>query len=370
MYRARQLKFALIAAQIVSLAGLTIPLQRAAAADGLIVDAATGCATSNPFPRENERIRWNGACKDGLLQGRGTLIWFVDGLETERNTGFFQGGEMDGAAVTEFSNGGRIHGTYVAGVRDGIFYLERPDGAVVQAQYRNGEFENEKVLDPREIQRWRQSLAERNGETSISAVSNNNANPVNRLSPAPQQATTEQTAALQPSVPEAQAILPDPERTQLALPDNNAGARTPDVELAVAPPVNLVPPTPTLRPEPLSQPETTPRFVPTIDNNLALIPLPVVPPALETLQPGPATPVEISPPVPNTRPTRTVLTPAPAQKPQLVRIIEPRARQQADRIRRPVETKTRPRIQTGAVLIQTPGQFGERLQLQRPAASN
>lgn len=68
----------------------------------MITDPASNCATSNPFPKGNERITWTGGCRNGLLDGQGVLTWYRDDAMTERNEGTFRAGELHGEATTTF----------------------------------------------------------------------------------------------------------------------------------------------------------------------------------------------------------------------------------------------------------------------------
>jgi hypothetical protein len=119
-----------------------------------IKDPQTGCATTNPFPNPNEAIRWNGACADGKLEGRGTLIWYRNGVETERNDGTFRAGEMEGYAVTRYPDGNVVHGQYRQGQRHGSFMTIRAGGEHVAATYADGRLTAQRRLTPAEARDW------------------------------------------------------------------------------------------------------------------------------------------------------------------------------------------------------------------------
>ena len=121
----------------------------------LIRDPESGCATSNPFPRPNESIRWTGRCRDGKLSGPGVLTWYADGREYERDEGTFKDGELHGEATITFANGNRIYGTYRDGVRNGTFVVESPDGRFVQAVYREGAFVSERAMTADQVAAFR-----------------------------------------------------------------------------------------------------------------------------------------------------------------------------------------------------------------------
>ncbi|MBL8707483.1 MAG: hypothetical protein JNM30_21715 [Rhodospirillales bacterium] len=122
-----------------------------------VKDAKSGCATSNPYPNPNETITWFGNCRDGKLDGRGTLVWYRDGKETERNEGAFKQGEMDGYAVTTYPEGYTVHGQYKQGQRHGQFMTVRASGEYVRATYYNGKLVDQAKLTPIEAQQWRQA---------------------------------------------------------------------------------------------------------------------------------------------------------------------------------------------------------------------
>jgi hypothetical protein len=123
---------------------------------GWIVDPATNCATSNPFAQPDEEIRWFGACENGRLSGRGTLVWYVEGIETERNDGTFRNGEFHGEVVTTYPDGEVIVGTYIDGVRDGSFTVIGVDGKHLRANYSNGELLDESEMTVAQAETWRE----------------------------------------------------------------------------------------------------------------------------------------------------------------------------------------------------------------------
>ena len=88
-----------------------------------IQDAANLCWAANPDPKPGENIIWNGGCKDGLLDGRGTLSWYIDGRLVARDTGTYKNGEMSGHGRIVFQDGtsfeGEFPGKGVITTRDG-----------------------------------------------------------------------------------------------------------------------------------------------------------------------------------------------------------------------------------------------------------
>ncbi len=126
---------------------------------GWIVDPVSNCATSNPFAQPDEEIRWYGACEAGRLTGQGTLVWYVEGVETERNEGAFRAGEFNGEVVTTYPDGEVIVGTYIDGVRDGDFTIISADGAHLRARYGNGELLSEADMTVAQVEAWREERA-------------------------------------------------------------------------------------------------------------------------------------------------------------------------------------------------------------------
>jgi len=117
----------------------------------MIADPSTNCATSNPFPKGNERITWTGGCRNGLLDGDGVLTWYRDDRLTERNEGSFRGGELHGNATTTFPDGSSVVGVYNEGRRNGEFIVIRGDGAYIRALYQNDRLVSERELSRRQV---------------------------------------------------------------------------------------------------------------------------------------------------------------------------------------------------------------------------
>ena len=131
------------------------------APSGWIVDGVSGCATSNPQPTAGETIRWFGSCGNGKLSGQGTLIWYRDGREVERNEGGFRGGELHGEVVTTFDDGGYIVGEYIGGQRNGNFLIRRPDGSYLHTIYEDGKLSAQLTTSTAEIDAWLSRLPAR-----------------------------------------------------------------------------------------------------------------------------------------------------------------------------------------------------------------
>lgn len=135
------------------------PLAVVAGQPGWIVDPVSKCATSNPFARADEEIRWFGTCEDGRLTGRGTLVWYIEGIESERNEGTFRAGEFDGEVITTYPDGEVIVGSYADGIRDGAFTIIGVAGSHVRANYRMGDLLDESEMTVAEVQSWQNERA-------------------------------------------------------------------------------------------------------------------------------------------------------------------------------------------------------------------
>ncbi len=135
------------------------PLAAIAGQPGWIVDPVSKCATSNPFVRADEEIRWFGPCEDGRLTGKGTLVWYIEGVEAERNEGTFRAGEFDGEVITTYPDGEVIVGTYDDGVRDDPFTIISATGSHVRANYRAGDLLDEAEMTVAEVEVWQNQRA-------------------------------------------------------------------------------------------------------------------------------------------------------------------------------------------------------------------
>jgi hypothetical protein len=158
-----------------------------------VKDPQSGCATTNPFPNPNESIRWFGNCRDGKLDGRGTLVWYRDGVETERNEGSFKEGELDGYAVTKYPEGYVVHGQYRRGQRHGQFMTIR-GGDYIRATYYNGGLVSQSRLTAEEAADWN-----RRGGPRLIADAPPPAEPPKVAAPAAEPAATGRTAVASPS---------------------------------------------------------------------------------------------------------------------------------------------------------------------------
>ena len=184
-------RLALLTAGLV-LAVSTAVAQAPRSGPGWIIDPAAQCGTSNPFASGSETISWSGKCLRGRLHGPGILIWFEDGIETERDEGEFRNGELDGSAIITLADRTRIFGNYRNGIRHGEFMIVRPDGSYVQSIYADGQLVSQRPLDWGEIKSWRDA---RKGEKRVTRINVETPVPTPNISPttAPIAATRQAT---------------------------------------------------------------------------------------------------------------------------------------------------------------------------------
>lgn len=112
-----------------------------AAEPGWIAEPHAGCLFWNPSPKEGESVAWDGACRDGMGEGRGTLIWSRDGKETERDSGPFHKGSLSGPGFKSFNNGTRLKGIWAAGKLNGWGTLTRTNGEVHRGFWHEGRWQ-------------------------------------------------------------------------------------------------------------------------------------------------------------------------------------------------------------------------------------
>jgi len=55
-----------------------------------------GCKVTNPQPQPIETITWSGHCKDGFVDGAGTVAWFSEGKVNGITSGTFKEGKLNG----------------------------------------------------------------------------------------------------------------------------------------------------------------------------------------------------------------------------------------------------------------------------------
>ena len=245
---------------VLVLAVSTAVAQTPQSGPGWIIDPAAQCGTSNPFASGRETISWSGRCLRGRLHGPGILIWFEDGIETERDEGAFRNGELDGGAIITLADRTRIFGNYRDGIRHGEFMIVRPDGTYVQSIYAEGRLVSQRPLDWRAIKSWRDArkgdkrATRINVEAPVPSIAATTAPPAAPQQTIPPQATSDSVPSRAPA-----PLLPAP---LVVSPMASQGPATPGTRRAAPPlatstsgffPATAVPTAPIMVPKPLMQ---------------------------------------------------------------------------------------------------------------------
>lgn len=109
---------------------------------GWQVDPKTGCKAWNPNPQPNETFTWNGMCKNGYLEGKGTVQWLVDGKPTISIAGTLFAGKVYGMGVASgFSSKGeqyRYEGMFVLSNFRGRGIMTWSNGVRYEGDFRDG----------------------------------------------------------------------------------------------------------------------------------------------------------------------------------------------------------------------------------------
>lgn len=232
--------------------GAVLALPPIAGAAERIRDPENGCATSNPYPRPDETIQWSGKCLNGLLHGKGVLIWMRKGVAIERDEGTFRNGELEGAARILFADGSTIWGNYRQGVRDGEFLIQRPDGSYIRAIYDRGTLLREESLTRKQLRDLRARRAKGQklkkvaavpagtGAQQIQATDSTAAPPLSVTAPAvenpPAAPPATKQAAKQASVPAAIPARTAPATSATTIPATASGAAPHQTLLKLLPP--------------------------------------------------------------------------------------------------------------------------------------
>ena len=87
-----------------------------------------GCFLWNPYPQDDETVRWSGECADGYANGRGETTWYQNNEVSETDIGHRQGGRSEGFWVIRDPDGSRSEGNFVDGVRHGVWTHYDQDG--------------------------------------------------------------------------------------------------------------------------------------------------------------------------------------------------------------------------------------------------
>jgi len=104
---------------------------------GWIADARTGCRFWKAVPELDESISWNGACPNGIAQGRGIVQWFKDGKPDGRLEAEFRDGKEIGRGAFTPANGGRYDGAWRDGKMNGRGVYTWANGNRYEVEFRD-----------------------------------------------------------------------------------------------------------------------------------------------------------------------------------------------------------------------------------------
>ena len=122
------------------LLGLLLILSSPAVAeDGWLEDTLAGCKLWVRNLEPGDAVVWNGPCKDGLAEGRGTYQFTLNDTPTWKGEAEFKQGKREGQGSAQNADGTKLEGTYKDGVLNGrVIETDGARGRYV-GTYRNGE---------------------------------------------------------------------------------------------------------------------------------------------------------------------------------------------------------------------------------------
>jgi hypothetical protein len=109
-------------------------------AQGQWVADRSGCRAWDNYPDPDDRIEWNGGCRDGYLDGQGTLRWIAKGENYETATGEFKHGMLEGHGVVDAKRG-RFEGEFRGNRPNGNGTFNAKNGEAYSGNWTNGCFQ-------------------------------------------------------------------------------------------------------------------------------------------------------------------------------------------------------------------------------------
>lgn len=100
---------------------------------------APDCRLAPVTPAPPQAPTWNGGCKNGLADGKGTLEWRDAAGKRYRLDGVFAAGQVAGEGSLRYPDGTQYTGTLRNGMPDGRGYFQDPDGTQYEGDVRMGE---------------------------------------------------------------------------------------------------------------------------------------------------------------------------------------------------------------------------------------
>jgi hypothetical protein len=103
------------------------------------VEDQNGCKRWNPHPAPNETITWTGNCKNGKVDGFGTLEWYKNGKKIlpSKSIGEFRNGKREGK-VTCYETDGKFVGNFINDLHNGKGAFFYKNGNKYEGEYKNG----------------------------------------------------------------------------------------------------------------------------------------------------------------------------------------------------------------------------------------
>ena len=127
------------AIQLLAMLVLVAPAAPCFADSTATIADAHGCKTDNPNPKLNETISWTGGCKNGYLNGHGTLLWIRDAKPGSRYEGDFVNGELVGRGSMKTSEGTLYEGSFISSRLEGSGTVAYTNGTTITGNFANGQ---------------------------------------------------------------------------------------------------------------------------------------------------------------------------------------------------------------------------------------
>ena len=105
---------------------------------GWLRNEMTGCSVWSTEPAPGKTFNWSGDCRTGIVQGRGVLLWFTNGIRSGRYTGEYVDGRMSGRGVFEYPNGDLYDGEFRDDTPNGHGTIRAVNGNRSAGLFRDG----------------------------------------------------------------------------------------------------------------------------------------------------------------------------------------------------------------------------------------
>jgi hypothetical protein len=99
---------------------------------------SNGCKIWDSKPSPNETVTWTGTCTDGYADGKGKLIWIVNGHPSGTYEGEMKGGHYDGQGTQIWPTGSRYDGEWRNDRAEGHGTYRSAQGDVCTGLWANG----------------------------------------------------------------------------------------------------------------------------------------------------------------------------------------------------------------------------------------